>query len=506
MAGSWKHELVTIFRLGWPNSINQVLTFLPGLVMLHFLGSDADHVGGAGMGFMFSNVVGLSLIIGTGAGAQPLISQAFGAQNLPRCGDLLQRQLAIHAFLVFVLFAVWLSTEQILLTFKQPAEISELAGRFVRWRVAALPALAVKEDLTNFLVVQRVMQFPMLVNLTASILTIGGFAVFIPAFGFIGAPLAITVANIVQALLLWVFAWRVLPDALAWPQWSARTAFSGWDEMLRLALPGGILMLCEWWGWETNLFFAGLLCDGTSGGGCVQLDVFPIVANTMVVAFMPNFGLAQASGAMIGNALGAGDAAAARRISCMALAIAVVIGASLCAALVLLRQHWGSLFSDDEDAVTLTARVLPIVAVYVFLDNLGPGSLVNILRMMSIVALPAAINFVAFYVIGIPFGLYLTFGRPNEQWGIAGLWSGLALGMLVMVCSLGLFLSLVDWQQASDSAVAAAVSTGHGSGGGADSAELKSVVGKGLEKSVADGHCEGVEDTPLRTEENATHE
>jgi len=264
--------------------------------------------------------------------------------------------------------------------------------------------------------------------------------------------------------------------------------------------------LCLRWGWETNLFFAGLLCDGKSGGGCVQLDVFPIVANTMVVAFMPNFGLAQASGAMIGNALGAGDAAAARRISCLAFAIAGVIGASLCAALVLLRQQWGSLFSDDQDAVGLTARVLPIVAVYVFLDNLGPGSLVNILRMMSIVALPAAINFVAFYVIGIPFGLYLTFGRPDEHWGIVGLWSGLALGMLIMVCSLALFLFSVDWQKAADAAVASALSTGQGSGGGAGQEELKSVVGKALDETVADGHGDGVEDTPLRAGPGATLE
>ena len=57
--------------------------------MLMFL--DSDNLEAAGMGFMFTNVTGMSLIIGFGSGVIPLIAQAFGAGNLQRCGDLLQR-------------------------------------------------------------------------------------------------------------------------------------------------------------------------------------------------------------------------------------------------------------------------------------------------------------------------------------------------------------------------------------------------------------------------------
>ena len=70
----WGRELVIIFRIGWANSVIQLLQFLPGFFMMMFLPTD-DELAGAGMGFMFGNVTGFSLIIGFGSGLIPLASQ-----------------------------------------------------------------------------------------------------------------------------------------------------------------------------------------------------------------------------------------------------------------------------------------------------------------------------------------------------------------------------------------------------------------------------------------------
>jgi hypothetical protein len=132
--------------MGWANSVVMVFMFLPGFVMLMFL-DDADHIAGAGMGFMFGNVAGLSLIMGFGTGLTPLAAQAHGAGNFRRVGDLLQRQLLLHVGVICVPVAViWWNTEAILVGFGQPAGVSKLAGQFVRWRIAALPAYAVFRD------------------------------------------------------------------------------------------------------------------------------------------------------------------------------------------------------------------------------------------------------------------------------------------------------------------------------------------------------------------------
>lgn len=457
--GSLRSALADILRLGWPNSINQILTYIPGLVMLYFLASNSDHVAGAGMGFMLCNVSGISLLVGSGAGAQPLISQAFGAKNYKRCGDLLQRQFAIHVVLVFVVGLLWFFAEQILLACKQPANISALAGQFSIWRIAALPAFAMKEDITCYLMAQRVMKLPMIISILASLVNILCFWLFIPWLGFVGAPLAFTVANNFQFIMLFLFMRCSLPEPAAWPVWSVRESLAGWGEMLQLALPGGILMLCEWWGWESNLFFAGLLCD-TASESCLPLQVFPIVANTMVVAFMPNFGFALGACSLIGNALGANDPQQARRLATAQLMLAATIGGVLGSILLICRHEWGWMFSQDEEVVNLTAKVIPAVGAYIFLDNMGPGALVCILRSMNVVTFPAIINFIAFYIVGIPFGLLLTFGLRSLELGITGLWTGLVVAMFTMVSSLLCFLVCrVNWDVVAEAAHNSAITS-----------------------------------------------
>jgi len=91
------------------------------------------------------------------------------------------------------------------------------------------------------------------------------------------------------------------------------------------------MLWSEWWAWEVNLFFAGLLCtgtdtnnvtiaDATTGAGgehasCVPLDAFPIVSQTMVICFMVHFGFGVQGGAHVGNMLGANEPTRARTAS-----------------------------------------------------------------------------------------------------------------------------------------------------------------------------------------------
>lgn len=64
----WSAELYTILQLGWPNSIAYISSLLPGMLMLVFLGKleDGDQlIAAGGMGFMFGNITGFSIIIGS---------------------------------------------------------------------------------------------------------------------------------------------------------------------------------------------------------------------------------------------------------------------------------------------------------------------------------------------------------------------------------------------------------------------------------------------------------
>jgi Na+-driven multidrug efflux pump len=90
-----------VVRQGWLNSVGLVLMFLPGFFMLMFLRTP-DDLAGAGMGLMFGNISGISLVEGFSSGLTPLASQAHGARNPRRVGDLLQRQLTMHLIMICI--------------------------------------------------------------------------------------------------------------------------------------------------------------------------------------------------------------------------------------------------------------------------------------------------------------------------------------------------------------------------------------------------------------------
>ncbi len=253
---------------------------------------------------------------------------AFGAQNFSRVGRLLQTQLAIHFLLLLFVVVMWVNAESILIACGQPSKIAALSHVFIQWRLPALIPMVVVEDLKNYLNAQQIMRGPTIISVISSVAAIAFFAPLIKHFGFLGAPLSLTIANIMQCVLMMMNAKKMVVKQEAWPKWSRDAAMTGWSEMLQISLPSGMMILCEWFGWEINLFFAGLLCSNKEQEGvrdegnytaaevrdednntadCIPLDVFPILSNVMVISFMILFGYSIAAGTLIGNSLGAGE-------------------------------------------------------------------------------------------------------------------------------------------------------------------------------------------------------
>ena len=149
---------------------------------------------------------------------------------------------------------------------------------------------------------------------------------------------------------------------------------------------------------------------------------------------MVHFGFSIAASTHVGNMLGAGKLSRARTTSYVTLGLVFAISSILAVFILLLRHDIGAAFGSDADLIALVERLSPLVAAYVLLDALGPGALNSILKAMGLVCVPAALNFVAFYVLGLPAGMWLTFGAP--KWGVYGLWMGSVVGITRSVGSL----------------------------------------------------------------------
>ena len=434
--GSWKisaatflsegiHELKLIIQLGWPNSINAMIAYLPKIGLLIFI-QDLDELAAAGMAVMWTNVTGVSLIVGSCTGLGPLISQAFGAQNYDRVGNLFQRQVWLHFMFICLPVAIlWFFSAPLLLAAGQPPRIVALVATFACALIPSLPALALQRDLSIFYQSQRVTQLPMFITMVSSVLNLALYWLLLASpyrIGFLGGPIAQVISAWVQCLALIAYAPRVLPAS--WPsgQWSVSVASQGLWELIRLSLPGTAMLLAEWWGWELNLFLAGWTCpheedapmsqmglnttEKGSSASCIALDVFPIASNTMVFSFFVHMGFSTAAAAHVGNLVGEGDAKRAKVAATITFFFVGIISAAMATLLVYTAEPWTNLFATDVAVIATAVKIMPLVAVYIFFDALGPGFMNNVLRSVNHVAGPAAINCASFYVLGIPLGAW----------------------------------------------------------------------------------------------------
>ena len=146
----------------------------------------------------------------------------------------------------------------------------------------------------------------------------------------------------------------------------------GWRPILRLALPGAVMICSEWWSWEFWALAAGWLSH-------VDLGAQGVGANTCALLFMMPSGLSIVNSVMIGNALGRGDAAAAREVCSITLCIFLLIEGAQCSLLLALRFEWPLLFTKDPDVVSTAVHIMPWVVAFTFLDGLQ-GVLSGVLR------------------------------------------------------------------------------------------------------------------------------
>ena len=133
----------------------------------------------------------------------------------------------------------------------------------------------------------------------------------------------------------------------------------------------------------------------------------------------------------------------------MAAATAACVGTLV----IVLRRPIARLFvdggSDEAEAVLdVAASLIPITTTYSMLATLAPGWSQQVLFGLGArLRLPAAINFFAFYAVGIPGSAVLAY---RFGLGVHGIWLGLVAAIALIVIGQYLYLALtVDWHVAA---------------------------------------------------------
>jgi MATE family multidrug resistance protein len=132
-----------------------------------------------------------------------------------------------------------------------------------------------------------------------------------------------------------------------------------------------------------------------------------------------------AVGMRMSAALGRGDEASLRPIWVGAVGMGAALAAANAAVFLVFGRAIAHFFIADPSVISTAAVLLAVAAVFQLFDG---GQVINsaALRGLTDVRIPAAITFVAYWLIALPLGYLLGI---RGSFGPAGIWSGLAAGL-----------------------------------------------------------------------------
>ncbi len=156
------------------------------------------------------------------------------------------------------------------------------------------------------------------------------------------------------------------------------------------------------------------------------------------LTFMVPLGVAQATSVRVGNAIGRRDAEAANVSGWSGMALSASFMS--CSAIVLwtLPLPIVHIFSYDHEVAKIGVPLLAIAAVFQFFDGVQVTG-IGALRGSGNTRIAMITDLVGWWLIGLPLGAWLCFGRG---WGVRGLWFGLSAGLISIGC-----VTAVAWRR-----------------------------------------------------------
>jgi MATE family multidrug resistance protein len=436
---SFAAEARRLASLAIPVCATQVGSMLLGFVDTILLGRlSVDALAAASLAnvwifgtLMFAN--------GVVFGIDPLITQAHGAGDGRGAARALQQGLVLSLALSVPVALLWAATDRFLILAGQDPDLARGALTFTVVQIPSIPCFLAYSVLRQYLQGRELVRPALWIMLVANVFNAGAAWALIfgklglPALGLLGAGIATSLTRLLSllGLALWVRAFALHRGA--WAPWGpAAWSPAALRRVLAIGIPVAVQISLEIWAFSGAALLAGRL-------GAEAVAAHTIALNLAALAFMMPLGIAQGAVVRVGNLIGARNLPGAQRAAWVALALGGGVMTLSATAFVVLRNELPRLYTPDASLVAAAAAVLPIAAAFQVFDGtqvVGCG----VLRGMGRTRPAAIFNLIGYWVLGLPFGAWLAF---RADWGLAGIWWGLATGLAVVAACL---VAWVRWR------------------------------------------------------------
>ena len=445
-----RKELRPTLRLAFPlvlAELGWMSMAIVDTVMVGHLPNSAAAIGAVSLGsgiFMVLALFGGGLLMGL----DTLVSQAFGAGRREDCHRSLVNGIYMSVALAPLLGApIWALPYLLSGMHIDPGVLALTIPYAKALTVGLLPLLlyfAVRRCLQAMDMVQPV-AFALV---TANFVNIAGnYALVYGHFGFSAMG---TVGSGWSTAFSRLYMAGVLVGYLLWYDRRHRTALLktpvdvdlprikrlitlGYPAALQFTLESGVFAL-------TTALIARL--------GAVPLASHQIALNTVAFTYMVPLGISSAAAVRVGQAIGRKDPVGAGHAGGTAIFLGAAFMVCASAALLIFPRWIACVYTPDEVIIHSTFALLAAGAAFQLFDGLQTVA-TGALRGAGDTRTPMLCHFTAYWIIGLPLGAWLCFGR---HWGALGLWSGLSFALILI----GIVLLLV-WTRKVDSLVDAGV-------------------------------------------------
>lgn len=437
-----------IGALAWPLLIGQLAVISNGVIDTAMTSrySSVDLAALAiGASIYVSIFVGLNGVL---QALSPIIGQLYGAKRHAAIGEEVRQGLWLAAFLAIPGCLMLLHPDPLLSIARTSGELQDKVTQYLQVLALALPAtmaFRVYASLNTALGRPKMVMFLQLAGLCLKVplntlFIFGGLGM--PAFGGPGCAMATTTIAWLVAIAGFVLLrrsndyhqFRLFGAGWSRPRWKAQRA------LLKLGIPMGLSYLIEVTAFTFMALFIARL-------GATPVAGHQITANLGTVLYMLPLSLANATGTLCAQAIGASRPDEARRIGRAGILLAACLSSSIGLVIWLLRVPIIHAYTPDPRVFAAALPLFIFIGFYQLFDSVQVVT-AFVLRAYRVAVVPTIMYAVALWGVGLGGGYILgldPFGiSPAWLKGPAGFWLGNSASLAVVGAGLLWYLHVVQ--------------------------------------------------------------
>ncbi|KAJ5584840.1 uncharacterized protein N7459_004640 [Penicillium hispanicum] len=440
---TWRREAKVIGRYSLPLMVTFLLQYSLTVASIFTIGHlGKEELGAVSLASMTVSITGNAVYSGLATSLDTLCAQAYGSGKRKLVGLQMLRMVYFLWLVTIPIAILWYFSEHILAKIVPEKEVAKMAGLYLKIALLGTPGYACFESGKRYLQAQGVFSASLYVLLFCAPLNafMNWFFVWKLGWGFVGAPIAVVITETLLPLGLFAYIYFAVGSE-CWCGFTKR-AFENWVPMIRLALPGLIMVEAECLAFEVLTLASSYL--GTSA-----LAAQSILSTIASITWQIPFPLSIAGSTRVANLIGATLVSAAKTSAKASFCGAVIVGLFNMILLSSLRSYIPMLFSSDPEVIQIVAQVLPLCAAFQLFDALAANSN-GILRALGRQEIGGYIQLFCYYAIAMPISMGTTF---YLGWGVMGLWTGVALALMLVSGIEAVFITHISWERSVEEAL-----------------------------------------------------